>query len=91
MIAYLLISNGLAVAVLWWFLADLSAPVRVVSGAVLIGAIVVLLVAVGRRVRRVHSEFESYPPQVIRHDGGGERRCHHKSGEDPEFFVNDSW
>ncbi len=90
MIAYVLVTNGLAVAVLWWFLADLSARVRVASGAILIAAIVVLFVAAGRRLRRVRSEFEGHPPQVIRHDGGGERR-RQKSGEDPEFFVSDRW
>ena len=91
MFRYLLVSNGLAVAILWWLLADLSGPVRIIGGVLLLLAILTASVFARRRARRLRSRWEGHPPQVIRHDGGSGRRRQQKSEEDPEFFVGDRW
>ncbi len=90
MIRYLVV-NGLVVAALWWSVADLSTPVRTISGLAIFGAIVALVAAAVHRALRTRSEVEGYPPQVIRHDGGWQLRRHPKSEEDPEFFICDHW
>ena len=91
MVVYLLVGHGLVGAMLWWMLADLSGIARIGSGAALAVATASFLMVSARRARKLRSDVEGHPPQVMRHDGSGERRRHEKSADDPEMFVTDRW
>ena len=90
MVRYLIASNGIGFGILWWLLADLSTITRITAAALLVSAVALLTWAASQRARRKQSPYEGSPPQVIRHDGTGDRRSKPKDA-DPEMFVSDRW
>jgi hypothetical protein len=89
---YFLLSNALGAGFVWWIIADLSTAARVTAGVALVAATVMVFLLMLRRSRRLRSEWEGHPPQVLRHDGGGgRRRARPRDDRDFELFVHDRW
>jgi hypothetical protein len=91
MVRYLLCIGGLGVLLPFWVAADLSVPTRAITGGLMIGSVLVLSWLMGRRARRMRSELEGHPPQMLSHDGDFMPRRGWKKGKDVEVRHHGSW
>ena len=88
MILFLLATVGMGASFFWWMAADLSAPVRLITGAILIGFVAGLGAASHHRMRALRSDWESHPAQFVSHDGNFGKR---KETDDPDTWSHRSW